>query len=706
MVIALVCGSIPALPVFDVVRGLSIDVLTALRWEIFGNRHDPASSPVVIVAIDEESYRTAPFKGSPTITWTREIGRVLTSLVEGGAKIIGFDIVFPTSIEQSEIPFDNEILGNRLRGFDREFLRALAIASRSGKVVLGAVQHGDEFILPSPGQQIAVGRRTNIRLINVYVDRDGVVRRLPLTFSVDKVVVSSMAVEVASRALGSSPVFTRDKAMILAGYRVPSAVPNTMTLNFQGGADDIPSFSLADLRACVDKADKEFFHRNFNGKIVLVGSLLDIEDRKVTSKRFATGAERAWSPRCALPLPSTTGELKRGSIPGVYIHATAVNNLIRKEGIVEFGQTSRTLISIALAGVAGILALLLTPISAGLALIAIMVVSTGVATLAFEHAVASPLVEMTIAGPASIIVTIGYRFMVSDKQARFLRKTFALYLAPQVIEKMVASSKLPVLGGELRDVTIFFSDIVDFSSMAENLMPGELVALMNKYLSAMTDIIEEYGGYVDKYIGDSIIAVFGAPIDDSDHARNAARAALRCGTRLAALNSNDAAFQKRMISHRIGLNSGKALVGNVGSQRRFNYTVMSDAVNLASRLEYANKYFGTTIIASQATVALTGATFEWRELDTVRVKGRDHPVNIYELLAESGQQTQEQSACANLYANGLARWRGRDFTAAVRYFARKAEADPPSALFLARARELASQSPGPDWEPIFSLEGK
>src|SRR5271169_4126000 len=293
IVIALVAGVVSARPALDIVRGLSIDVLTALRWQAFGQRHDPASAPVVVVVIDEDSYRAAPFEGSPTITWTREIGRVLTSIVEGGASVVGFDIIFPTSIEQSEIPFGDEMLGARLRGFDRDFLRALAVASSPGKVVLGEVQHRDQPIRPSPGQRIAVGQQRNIRLLNVYADADDVVRRLPLTFVVQGKPTPSMAVELASRARGVAPELAHDGTMTLAGYRIPSAVPNTLTLNFEGGAEDIPTFSFADLRACVEKADKEFFRRHFDGKIVLIGSLLDIEDRKLTSKRFATGIEAA-----------------------------------------------------------------------------------------------------------------------------------------------------------------------------------------------------------------------------------------------------------------------------------------------------------------------------------------------------------------------------------------------------------------------------
>jgi class 3 adenylate cyclase len=253
---------------------------------------------------------------------------------------------------------------------------------------------------------------------------------------------------------------------------------------------------------------------------------------------------------------------------------------------------------------------------------------------------------------------------------------------------------------------VFFSDLAGFSSIAEQMTPTELVEFMNEYLSAMTDIIESQGGYVEKYIADSIVAVFGAPVDDSDHARHAAQAALLCRARLEELNENSAAFRGHKVAHRMGLNSGEALVGNIGSRRRFNYSVMSDAVNVASRLEGANKYYGTTIIASETTVAATGATFAWRELDATRVKGRITPVKICELLAESGQETPEQREAASAYAQGLAHWRAREFDAAAASFSRVAEFDPPSALFLQRSREFAKQPPDAGWEPVSALDSK
>ena len=705
ILVALACGIVSTLPPFNLIHGWSIDALTALRWQVFGTRRDPASAPVVVIAIDEETYQTPPFKGSPTVTWTTEVGRVLSAVIDGGAKVVGFDIVFSTSIEQSEIPFGDDLVGGRMRGFDRAFLRSLARGSSAGKVVLGEVLGGDDR--PSPGQRIAVGQQKNIRPLNTYSDPDEVVRKVPLMFPGDGKPVPSMALELASRALNAEPMLAEDGSVMLAGHRIPSAVPNTQTLNFEGGDNDVQTFSFADLHACVDRNNTDFFQREFAGKVVIFGTLLGTEDRKITSKRFATGLDGSRAPRCALPsAPQTAGRFKRSSIAGVYVHATAVDNLITRNAVVELGVLAVTIIAIVFAALGSLAARMLAPGGAVVVYAGMLAIWTCCATLVFTRSLALPLSEPFLAGLASMAAIVAYRLVVTDRGERLLRSSFALYLAPQVIDKMLASKKLPVLGGETRDVTVFFSDLEGFSAISEKMTPAELVAFMNEYLSAMTDIIESKGGYVDKYIGDSIVAVFGAPADDSDHARNAAHAALGCRAGLDELNRNSAAFKGYEVGHRMGLNSGAALVGNIGSRRRFNYSVMSDAVNVASRLEGANKYYGTTIAASEMTVALTGSTFAWRELDAIRVKGRSTPVKIYELLAEAGQETPQQAASAATYAQGLAYWRIREFDAAAKCFERVADVDRPSALFLNRANAFANHPPGPDWEPVSTLDAK
>ena len=340
----------------------------------------------------------------------------------------------------------------------------------------------------------------------------------------------------------------------------------------------------------------------------------------MTSKRFATGHEGTRAPRCTAETKPVNVGLRRSSIPGVYIHATVVNNLVRQDAAIELGGLPTFVIATLVAMFGAMVARLLRPISAAFVFTAFAVLAVAGAAVVFSHAVVVPVAEPFLAGIAALAATVGYRFVVSDKDRRLLANSFALYLAPDVIDRMLQSNKLPELGGEIRNVTIFFSDIEGFSLIAEKMPAHDLMHLMNEYLSEMTDIIDRHGGYVDKYIGDSIVALFGAPADDPNHAANAARAALDCCAHLAKLNRGSTAFQDCKLAQRIGINSGEALVGNFGSRKRFNYSVMSDAVNLASRLEGANKFYGTSIIASETTVALAGDAFAWRELDTVRVK--------------------------------------------------------------------------------------
>ncbi len=705
LVIAVACGMLSVLPPLSLAHGWSIDALTALRWKLLGAHRDAAAAPVSVIAIDEETYETPPFRGSPTLIWTTEIGRVLTAVLDGGARVAGFDFVLANSIEQSELPFGDDAVGAKLRGFDRPFLRSLAVGAASGKVVLGEALRPDGANQPTDGQRIAVRGFSNIRPLNIVSDPDDVVRRVPLTFPAKDKPLPSMALELASRTLGAEPAIGQDGSVTLAGYRVPSSVKGTLTLNFDGGAADVRTYSLADLRACVEKDDKEFF-RQFADKIVIFGTLLDAEDRKLTSKRFSTGIEQATAPRCALPPAKAGTRYARSTIAGVYIHATAVNNLLARDALIEFDRNPTIAIAIGFALLAALAAWMLAPAAAAAAYVGLVVLSALGATYAFSKAYVIPLSEPFIAGLIAFLLMVAWRLVVTDRGQRLLRRSFALYLAPQVIDRMLESNKLPDLGGETRDVTVFFSDLEGFSSISEKMSPSALVAFINEYLSAMTDIIESKGGYVDKYIGNSIVAMFGAPVDDSDHARHAAEAALLCRAKLDELNKGSPAFRGMTVAHRMGLNSGEALVGNIGSKRRFNYSVMSDAVNVASRLEGANKFYGTTIIASETTAAQTGSTFAWRELDAVRVQGRETPVKIYELMALTGEETPHQRAAADAYAQGLAHWRKREFAATVACFARVAGTDKPSALFLKRASEFAKRPPGLGWEAVNSLESK
>jgi adenylate cyclase len=701
VLITIIAATLAAAPGSLFLRGLSLDIATALTSRLFGRAHENIASPTVVVAFDEETYETRPFKGTPTITWTGEIARVLKAVLDGGARVVGFDVVFPTTIEESEIAFENETIGARMHGFDRNFLRALAGGANEGRIVLGEVQHGADLIRPAAGQRAAVGQQRNIRSLNVYSDADDVVRRVPLALAVNGASTPAMALELASRALGATPQIN-DVGVALAGYSVPSLIPNAMTLNFYGASGDVPAYSLADLQACVEKGDNEFFRRNFAGKVVLFGSKLDLEDLKMTSKRFAASPRRETGERCVLSAPTAPAPA-RSSIPGVFVQATAINNLLGREAIIELSDGPRWLLALVAAAIGALAAITLSPVGVASVFLLVCLLSAAATAIAFHYLIALPYLELVAAAFAAIVTTTIFRLFVADKDKRLLRRTFEFYLAPAVIEKLASSNKPPALGGETRDITILFSDLVRFSTLAEKMSPPKLVALMNRYLSEMTDIIEANGGYIDKYIGDAIVAVFGAPSDDPRHAENAVKSALSCCERLNALNAENRSAGDPVLAHRIGVNSGPAVVGNIGSKRRFNYSVIGDSVNLASRLEGANRYFGTSIVASESTFALAGACFAWRELDVVRVKGRLEPVRIYEPLAVSGRETADQIARAENYRDGLALWRAGNFAGAASLFARFAEADLPSAIFMKRAKTLALETPGEDWRPITAL---
>jgi class 3 adenylate cyclase len=709
-IVAVAAGAaLVASPLVDPLRGLSLDIAFALRHAALGPAHGPADSRVAVIAIDEETHRTPPFEGVPQVFWTRDLAPVVKATLDAGATVVGFDVIFPNSVERF------------VQGHDRDFLRVLRAGAREGRIVLGKVQHGASPIRPNRGQGFAVDHDANIRATNLFRDPDEVIRRAPLLLDVEDRQAQggvgsqpSLGLELAARALGAAPE-ARDGAVHLGGRRLPGSETNNLLLDFQGGGADIPAFSLADLHACAAKGDTEFFERHFRDKVVLVGTILDVEDRKLSSRRFMTGPEgAAFGPRCALPARSDIlrDDVVRDAIPGVLVQATFVNDLLRGGGLRELGRGGEGAATGLLVAATAGLALSLPAAMAGLAFAALALAWTAASILALHGGVAWPFLTALLAAAGAGAALLGFRFAVADKDKRLLRRSFQLYLAPAMVDRLMAAQAPPELGGEEREITVLFSDVAGFTSLSEGLTPHQLVQVMNAYLSAMTDIVEEKGGFVDKYIGDAIVAVFGAPMDDPAHARRAVEAALACAAKLAEMNADPARpFLGRRLGARIGLNSGRALVGNIGSRKRFNYTVMGDTVNLASRLEGANKYFGSTIMCAESVRLLAdaapGPALAWRELDAVQVKGRRQPVVILEPTGIAGQVGAEAIERDRLFAEGLRLYRARDFAGAAALLSGYALADDgPAQRLAARAAALRDAPPGEDWRAVTSLEGK
>lgn len=236
--------------------------------------------------------------------------------------------------------------------------------------------------------------------------------------------------------------------------------------------------------------------------------------------------------------------------------------------------------------------------------------------------------KVVIAMGLSLVAILAYRAMTEEKDKRQIRETFGKYVSPQVVDQLV--EKPPELGGVDKDISVLFSDIRGFTTLSENMTPQELVNHLNIYLTAMTDIIHEYFGTLDKYVGDEIMCFWGAPLPQENHAILACKCALRQMEALHQLNEQWPAHKRINIG--IGINSGIMTVGNMGSPGRMNYTLMGDNVNLGARLEGTNKQYGTNVIISEFTYALVKDYFIVRELDNIRVKGKNKPVLMYELV--------------------------------------------------------------------------
>jgi adenylate cyclase len=286
---------------------------------------------------------------------------------------------------------------------------------------------------------------------------------------------------------------------------------------------------------------------------------------------------------------------------------------------------------------------------------------------------------------------------------------FGSYVDPGVVEQLVRDPNAIRLGGEKREATVFFCDLAGFTDMSEQVSPEELLVLINRYLEETSDCLLAHGAYIDKYIGDAVMAVFGAPQRLPNHAEAAGRAALAAQEVLTKLNVELSAKYGRTLRMRIGLNSGEMIVGNLGSERKRNYTVLGDAVNLASRLEGANKEFGTAILVGEETTRRIGDALVLRPLTRLRVKGKKRAVEVSELVGVPGQLTPQQEAFLAAYRPAFAAYAARRFAEAAEGFAEAAKVEPNDRMtqaLLADALQLAHTPPPSDWEPVLTLESK
>jgi len=577
--------------------GWSADSLFWLRDGFYGPRHATATSPVAVVLIDQTTYNTY---NMPKDFWSPYYGAVIGALDQAGVRAVGFDVILPYSISQ-QIP-----------SYDKPFWAALRQAGSAGRLVLAEGQLGDETAEPAPEQRMLVGAG-NIRSVTIQEDPDGVVRRAPLTIqttSQPPMQETGFAAELARRAGWASH-------------------GGSLLLNFDGG-HPFETYSLADLAACAKQGNTDFFTQHFKGRVVLIGTGLQFEDRLLTSSRLINPPETMTGARCILPAPPP-GDSVRDTIPGVFVHATAIDNLLREEALVSLPTAGRVFLVLVAAALGAILGLRAGFLWGGAAHVTLLAGVTAGATVLFQHDIETPLLETLIAIIGSYFLLLGYRLVVTEYGRRHIRQMFGYYLAPSVVERLEALGELPERGGERRQMTFFFSDIAGFTTLTEAADPMLLATTLNAYFDGVCAAIEAEGGIVIEFLGDGVQAMFGAPGEQPDHAARAVAAARAVRGFTETFRTHGVPKDLGFGHTRLGVHTGDALVGNIGASQRLKYAALGDVVNATSRLEGLNKYFGTRICISEET-AIASMDPDLRRIGDFLVKGKVRPVRVYELL--------------------------------------------------------------------------
>ncbi len=683
---AILAGLFAISPAAEGLQRAAIDGLFFARHAVLGPLFAPEASDVAVVVIDEETYLTPPFADRPRVAWTPHVAKIMEAIDAAAPRVIGYALVDPTSLDQPDL----------LPRYDRPLLRAFAQAGRAGRLILGELRLSGEMIIPYRGQRVAVGGDDNLRLLNLLVDDDEVVRRQTRSFrneSGDDERLS-FAVELARRA----------------GASVPAS---DYLINFNTGPADLPEYSVADLLACAEGEKRDFFTRAFKDKVVIIGTALDVEDRRYAAKWLLPARpDSARQVRCMLPGDSTRfGALvDRRTMPSVFIHAAAVNTLTKGLALSTLGPAANFM----LAALSGLLAALiffaLPPLTgAGVGVLS-LALQAGGALLAFARGVVTPIGILIVIAAAGFAIVYAYRFVIEDRDRRRIAHAFQHYLSPTLVERLAADPGALRLGGESRRVTVMFADVVGYTALTERLAahPERFVEIVNRFLSFATATIERHGGYVDKFIGDAVMAMWGAPLDDRDAEQHAVAAAIDLRDGLAAFNRDAGLTELGLppLGIRIGVNSGVAVAGNMGSTTRLNYTVTGDVVNLAARLESANTAYRTLILIGEETASRLPDAYVLRALDRVIVKGKTQAIQIFEVIDRAERVDPATRDRLTAFAAAMAALRARDFTGARRSFAALAPADPTAALFAERASSYTELPPPDDWSGSFALDKK
>ena len=716
-------------PFLDLIELKTIDARFKSREKI-----EPRSD-VVLAVIDEKSIAR-----EGKWMWPRsKMADLVTKLSNAGAKVIAFDIGFLEPDDKRIVkiinniqgslhnlnPEDNKLLDRLLTQADNDKLLADSIKNSSAKIVLGyffqldqkASAHIEEKDIKSHKKNIINSRyqferytskeaknvtlvepvypQSNIKELsdaadlagyfNMHPDNDGVVRWLPAVLKFRESLYAPLSLVSVSAFLNSPLSITIDEYGVqgiqTGNLLIPTDESGRILINYRGEEKSFPHISITDILSGNVPVNM------LKDKIVLIGATaVGIYDLRVT------------------PF---------GSIfPGIEIHANLIDSILSEDFLLQPKWSAIfDVLAIFFAGL--LLGIVLPRVEVIPGLIAGSSIFLGY-ILFCQYLFSSHGLVLNLVYPVTVILFIyvsitAYRYFIETRQKRFIKNAFSTYLAPAVVKQLIDSPEGLNLGGEEREITAFFSDVQGFTSISEALTPHELVELLNEFLTEMTDIILKHEGTVDKFEGDAIIAFFGAPNVLKNHAERTCSACIKMQKRLAELRENWKENEKPELKMRIGLCTGNAVVGNMGSESRMDYTMMGDTVNTAARLEGINKIYGIYTLISESTCIAAGSSIETREIDTINVVGKKEPVTIYQLLGYTGDVDDLAKKMNEHYAAALHAYRNQDWDKAILSFKAALDIlpdDGPSTTMIIHCNEYKADPPAENWNGSYTVTTK
>ena len=645
---------------------------------------------VIIVAIDSKSINELG-----RFPWDRKIiAKLVDNLKYYGAKTVAFDVIFSeTSNSQSDKTLslslkraDNVILGYFFRE-EKETPSDESLEFLEDKAAITNIHVGKNVKnipvvnLPYVEVNIPLFARaaSSFGFFNIFADRDGIIRNATLLALYDGNLYPSLPLEALSKYFNKKISVSVEEYGIdsikIGSEKIPSNESGQFTLNYYGG------YNVFNLVSAVDVIKKRVKSDILKNSIVLVGATeIGISDVRAT------------------PVNPV--------LPGVEIHATVISNFLQKfflirNSIVVFTESGFIIIFALILG--AFLGIFRKTFYSLLTFFILLICYSSVNMIMFKElhynlSIIYPLISMSL----TYFTSEAYRNFIEEKQSRFLKKAFSSYVSDKLVGQIIENPELLKLGGQKKEITILFSDIRSFTSLSEKLSPEKLVELLNAYFTPMTDLVLKHNGTLDKYIGDAIMALFNVPVNVENHEYYGCLTALEMIESLKKINTEFVRKGFPTIDIGIGINTGDAVVGNMGTDTRFDYTAIGDSVNLASRLEGINKFFGTKIIISEFTYLKVKDKFKIRMLDKIRVKGKDEGVRIYELNKNISEKLlSEFNEALHLYFT-------RNFKKASVIFQNLSNEfnDKASKVLYDRCEYYVSEPPPESWDGVFVMTSK